>query len=112
MALLEILIIALVLFGVAAVATGRLDGMAPAPADSAERELPDRPLTAADVEGVRLDVVLRGYRMSTVDALLARLAGELRDRDAEIERLRAAARPRANVAGPAGGESARERADG
>jgi DivIVA domain-containing protein len=38
---------------------------------------------------VRFDQALRGYRMSQVDAVLDQLAEELRDRDAEIARLRA-----------------------
>lgn len=38
---------------------------------------------------VRFDQAIRGYRMSQVDDVLDRLADELRDRDAEIARLRA-----------------------
>jgi DivIVA domain-containing protein len=67
------------------------------PPDSVPVELPDqRPATPADIERLRLPVVLRGYRMHEVDWVLDRLAGELdqrdtelRRRDAEIARLRA-----------------------
>lgn len=38
---------------------------------------------------LRFDQAVRGYRMSQVDAVLDRLAEELRERDAEIVRLRA-----------------------
>lgn len=38
---------------------------------------------------LRFDQVLRGYRMSQVDDVLDQLSEELRDRDAEIARLRA-----------------------
>lgn len=38
---------------------------------------------------LRFDQAVRGYRMSQVDAVLDRLTEELRDRDAEITRLRA-----------------------
>jgi DivIVA domain-containing protein len=37
----------------------------------------DGPLTAHDLRTVRFGTALRGYRMSEVDALLARLAAEL-----------------------------------
>lgn len=37
---------------------------------------------------LQFDQAVRGYRMSQVDTVLDRLADELRERDAEIERLR------------------------
>lgn len=37
----------------------------------------DRPLTGDDLRRVRFGLVLRGYRMSEVDVLLTRLAGQL-----------------------------------
>jgi DivIVA domain-containing protein len=45
-------------------------------------------VTAEDVEQLRLPVALRGYRFAETDRLLDRLANELRDRDAEIARLK------------------------
>lgn len=50
--------------------------------------LPRVGVRPADLTGVRFDQVLRGYRMEQVDDVLDRVAEELRDRDAEIARLR------------------------
>lgn len=47
----------------------------------------DRPLSRADVAGVRLPMALRGYRMAEVDDLLDRLGAELAERDARIAEL-------------------------
>ncbi|WP_228266602.1 DivIVA domain-containing protein [Ornithinimicrobium ciconiae] len=51
--------------------------------------LPRGGLQPDQVIEVRFDQAIRGYRMSQVDEVLDRLAEELRDRDAEIARLRA-----------------------
>ena len=68
--------------GVAMVASGRGGSMAPAYDDRPDLALPEgRPLAAEDLRTVRFPLVLRGYRMSDVDAVLARLATELEDRD-------------------------------
>lgn len=67
---------------------------------------PERALVAEDVATVRLPVALRGYRFAETDLLLDRLTDELRQRDAEIARLRGDA----PAAGPA--ESAYEPAHG
>ena len=45
-------------------------------------------LDETDVAAVRLPVALRGYRFAETDLLLDRLADELRERDAEIARLK------------------------
>ena len=73
-------ILIVVVMGVAAVAaTGRLGGLAETYDDRPDSRVPaDRPLTAEDLEAVRFTSALRGYRMSEVDALLDRLAEELR----------------------------------
>ena len=47
----------------------------------------DRAAVGDDVDAVRLPVAARGYRMDVVDAVLDRLADELRARDEEIRRL-------------------------
>lgn len=52
-----------------------------------------RPVVRADVEALRIPVVLRGYRMADVDDVLSRLGAELAERDARIAELRSAARP-------------------
>ena len=82
----EVVIVAAVVFVVAALAVGRFDRMAPAPPDSPHRGLGDGPVTAEDVAATRFSMALRGYRMAEVDAVLARLAEELAWRDEELAR--------------------------
>ena len=75
------ILVVLAMGGVAMVAAGRGGSMEPAYDDRPDLALPtDRPLGAADLRTVRFPLALRGYRMSDVDALLARLATELEDR--------------------------------
>ena len=75
-------LIVLAMAGVAMVASGRGGSMAPTYDDRPDLALPEgRPLAAEDLRTVRFPLVLRGYRMSDVDAVLARLATELEDRD-------------------------------
>ena len=77
------ILIVLAMGGVAMVASGRGGSMAPAYDDRPDVALPDdRPLQAQDLRTVRFPLAVRGYRMSEVDALLARLATELEDRPA------------------------------
>jgi DivIVA domain-containing protein len=79
-------LIVLAMAGVAMVASGRGGSMAPAYDDRPDLALPgDRPLTAHDLRTVRFPLALRGYRMSDVDAVLARLATELEDRTPKDE---------------------------
>jgi DivIVA domain-containing protein len=74
-------LVVLVMAGIAMVASGRGGSMAPAYDDRPDLALPaDRPLEAQDLRTVRFPLALRGYRMSDVDAVLARLATELEDR--------------------------------
>lgn len=74
-------LIVLAMGAVAMVASGRGGSMAPAYDDRPDLGLPaDRPLEARDLRTVRFPLALRGYRMSDVDTLLARLATELEDR--------------------------------
>ncbi len=75
------ILIVLAMGGVAVVASGRGGSMAPAYDDGPDLDLPaDRPLAAQDLRRVRFPLAVRGYRMSDVDTLLARLATELEDR--------------------------------
>jgi DivIVA domain-containing protein len=72
------ILVVLALGGVALVAAGRGEPLAPAYDDRPDLEVPAAgPLAGADLRKVRFGVVLRGYRMSEVDALLARLAAQL-----------------------------------
>ncbi|WP_299932286.1 DivIVA domain-containing protein [uncultured Nocardioides sp.] len=74
-------LVVLAMGGVAMVASGRGGSMPPAYDDRPDLALPaDRPLGAQDLRTVRFPLALRGYRMSDVDVLLARLASELEDR--------------------------------
>ena len=88
-----------VIGGAVLLATGRLSGGLPEAApDRVLEGLPEVPvgdLTAEQVEDVRIDQALRGYRMDEVDALVDRLTAEIAARDdqialreAEIERLK------------------------
>lgn len=73
-------LIVLVMGAIAMVAAGRGGSMDRAYDDRPDLALPaDRPLTAEDLRTVRFPLALRGYRMSEVDALLARLATERED---------------------------------
>jgi DivIVA domain-containing protein len=76
------ILVVLAMGGVAMVASGRGGSMPEAYDDRPDVVLPtDRPIGAQDLRTVRFPLALRGYRMSDVDALLARLATELEDRD-------------------------------
>lgn len=84
--------------GVALVAAGHGEPMRPEHGDRPDAGVPpEGPLRAADLRAVRFPVVLRGYRMAEVDALLERLAAE-RERDEMYE-------PAPPDGGPAAGEA-------
>ncbi|MFT4084411.1 MAG: DivIVA domain-containing protein [Nocardioides sp.] len=71
------ILIVLALGGVALVAAGVGSPLREEYGDRPDVFVPaDRPLGSADLRRVRFNVTLRGYRMSEVDALLARLATE------------------------------------
>ncbi len=72
----------LALGGIALVASGYGTPMARVYDDRPDVTLPaDRELTGDDLRRVRFGMVLRGYRMSEVDALLDRMASELEARE-------------------------------
>ncbi|KUG59404.1 hypothetical protein AVL62_06955 [Serinicoccus chungangensis] len=71
-----------------AVTRREVPGVGPAVDTQSSRGLPDGPVPPEGVGAVRFDQALRGYRMEQVDRVMDRLAGELRERDAEIARLR------------------------
>ena len=75
-------LIVLVLGGVAMVAAGAGTPMGEEYGDRPDAVVPaDRALGAADLRRVRFPVRLRGYDMSAVDTLLARLAEEAEERE-------------------------------
>lgn len=72
------ILLVLLLGGVAVVAAGRGQPLAPAYDDRPDALVPaGRPLAGDDLRRLRFSTALRGYRMSEVDALLDRLAREL-----------------------------------
>jgi len=79
-------LIVLVLGGVAMVAAGVGTPMGEEYGDRPDAVVPaDRRLRADDLRRVRFPVRLRGYDMSAVDALLARLAAEAEERETRAE---------------------------
>ena len=79
--------IVLALGGIALVAAGRGAPLADVYDDRPDATVPaDRPLRAEDLRRVRFSLAFRGYRMSEVDALLDRLAGELEPTREDPER--------------------------
>ena len=86
--LLEILLVAAVVFAVVAWALGAVDGLRPVPPDSGEVGLPQGRLTASAIDRTRFGLAFRGYRMAEVDRVLDRLRDEVADRDVELGTLR------------------------
>ena len=84
------ILVVLAMGGVAMVASGRGGSMPPAHHDRPDLALPaDRPIGAEELRAVRFPLALRGYRMSEVDELLARLAREMEEEtEEEMERRR------------------------
>lgn len=84
---IAILVIA-VLGCAAAVAAGGVGEMSREPVrDTYRQDLPDRPLTGADLQQLRFGITIRGYAMDQVDDILARLSNEIAERDALIAEL-------------------------
>ena len=77
-----------VLFAVAAVTAGFGDLMKPVFQDARPVGLPEAAVTPDDLDALRFNVVLRGYKMAEVDAVLHRLSRELAQRDAVLAELR------------------------
>ncbi|MGK5738160.1 DivIVA domain-containing protein [Micromonospora sp. URMC 103] len=72
------LTVAAVVFGVTVLVTGRDPGLVPAEPDGRAVPLPgNRPLHESDVEHVRFDTALRGYRMAEVDQAMRRAAYDI-----------------------------------
>jgi DivIVA domain-containing protein len=81
-----IAVVAVAALGVAAIAAaGGMGQMSKEPVyDTYRQDLPDRALTAGDLERLRFGVTLRGYAMGQVDEVLERLGREIADRDARL----------------------------
>lgn len=78
-----------VLCGVVALLLGYVGGgMGRTTTTLSHEPLPEDELSDADVEQLRFDVGLRGYRMSEVDAVIGRLRRALKEKDEQIAVLR------------------------
>ncbi|HEV7209133.1 MAG TPA: DivIVA domain-containing protein [Mycobacteriales bacterium] len=75
--LLEIVLVAAILFAIAAFAVSGVGGMTDAPPERGDDGLPADGLRGKDVDQARFGLAFRGYRMSEVDAVLDRLRDEL-----------------------------------
>lgn len=78
-----------VLFLVASAVFGRGEEMAPLPPATTVTALPARDVTGADVQDLRFQQVLRGYKASEVDWALDRLGAEIDSLRAELAAARA-----------------------
>lgn len=89
MYLLVMLLVAAVVFLVAAVVFGRGEELAPLAPGSSPTRLPAQDITGDDIRSVKLQLVLRGYKMAEVDWVLNRLGVELDDLRAKVAELEA-----------------------
>jgi DivIVA domain-containing protein len=87
--LVGVVVVAAVLFGVAALVFGRGEELAPLPPDATPTRLPSRGVTGDDLRQLRFPQAVRGYRMAEVDWVLDRLADELERGAAERDELAA-----------------------
>ncbi|MFF1904702.1 DivIVA domain-containing protein [Kitasatospora sp. NPDC058218] len=100
---------AVVVGGAALVALGGGGSLPEAVQDRIAARLPqDRPLSRDDVDGIRLPMAVRGYRMDEVDDVLDRLGAELAYRDSRIAELEAAGALRGAVEATTGPDTGAE----
>jgi len=86
--LVVMVLVAAVVYLLASAVFGRGEELAPLPPGASPTRLPADDPTGDDIRAVRFQQVLRGYKMSEVDWVLARLGTEvdqLRARIAELE---------------------------
>ena len=86
--LVVMVLVAAVIFLLASAVFGRGEELAPLPPGASPTRLPAGDVTGDDVQALRFQQVMRGYKMSEVDWALERLSTEvdrLRDRVAELE---------------------------
>lgn len=98
------LLVAVVLVGLTTAAVlGRVDGSLGEPTTTMSHvPLPEDALTPGDLDGLRFDTALRGYRMNEVDAVVDRLRREIDDLHEQVARLapRESHQPAPNTAAP------------
>lgn len=92
---LVIVLVAAVVYLLAAFVFGRGEELAPLPPGASPTRLPAAGISGDDARATRFQQTFRGYKMSEVDWVLDRLAGELdllRARVVELESYMSAAR--------------------
>lgn len=78
---LLVIVVVVLLGALVVVLADRGAPMGPVDDDRPDLPLPiDRPLEADDLRAISFTTAVRGYRMDQVDAVLARLTAELRER--------------------------------
>jgi DivIVA domain-containing protein len=83
-----VLVVAAVAFGIVVFAFGHDPGLSdPEPPGPFAAPPSDRPVTGEDLAAARFDVVVRGYRMEQVDAVLGKAAEDLRELQAYADSL-------------------------
>lgn len=88
--LVIVLVVAGLVYGVVALLTNEDPGLVPVEPDGRARPLPNtRSLTEFDLQTVRFDVGMRGYRMGQVDRVLRRTAYDIGYKDEMIAVLEA-----------------------
>ena len=86
---LALFVAVIVVVVTAAAVLGRVDGsLADATTTMSHVPLPEDQLTPADIDELRFDTAMRGYRMSQVDGVIDRLRREIADLDDELTRVR------------------------
>ena len=105
-----LLVVAGVLFGVAAVIFGRGEETPPLETGSTPTVLPETDVTGADVRALKFQQVVRGYKAAEVDWALERLAREIDALRAELTAT-AADTDTSGAAEDAADEPAKESAD-
>ncbi len=83
-----VLLVAVVLVVLTTAAVlGRVDGsLGDATTSLSHEPLPDTALTPGDIQQLRFDTAMRGYRMSQVDDVIDRLRREISDLDDALSR--------------------------
>ncbi|HJP74230.1 MAG TPA: DivIVA domain-containing protein [Pseudonocardiaceae bacterium] len=82
--LVVMILVAAVIYLVASAVFGRGEELPPLPPGASPTRLPAGDLIGDDVRGVRFQQVLRGYKMSEVDWVLARLSTEIDELRAKL----------------------------
>jgi len=98
--LIVMMLVAGAVFLIASLVFGRGEELAPLPPGASPTRLPAADVAGEDVRAVRFQPVLRGYKMSEVDWVLGRVAGELDSLRAKLAELETAS-VSAGDAGPA-----------